>query len=264
MKLPLLTMASVLLSISAMTTYAADESTSTFIKQKSRMYTFDADSTDFRVNKKPVRGAKAILKRNTDGLHLMLDSKSLESGIYTVWMRVFNDPSLCQGGEGVENSECSRGADIAPSPFPCVPDASGMSTCSVFWLSGAIVGDDGRVHVSTSLIENEWPGMVLLGGDAVGTDKQAVNNLLGAEIHVVLRYHGEAIQPEAPFFAIDPSTGLPSEITDAESAAYVGIGRQLFRVNGNCAAYPPYNEDASICSDDQLAVFSSPFSNKNW
>jgi len=119
-----------------------------------------------------------------------------------------------------------------------------------------MVGEDGVAHVSASVGLNEWPGMVLLGTDAAGSEHQAVWNPLGAEIHIVLRYHGRSAVAGGPIFLTDPTTGMLNEITAKEKAAFFILGRQLNRMLGNCSSV--YSEPASNCGDAQLAVFSPP------
>lgn len=223
-------------------------------KQVSSLYRSIHGDPLFRVDPNPIKRTRAVLKRKENGLRLKLDTHGLSEGAYTVWMRVFNQPELCTGGENVKGSMCSRGYDLL-SGDPVVPDASGMSTSSVFWIAALIVGEDGVAHVSTSVEVNEWPGMVLLGVDARDTDHQAVWNTMGAEVHIVLRYHGPAAAAQGPFFLFDPDTGLPSEISEEEKSAYFDLGRQLNRVLGKCSPFPPFEEDPAICTDDQLAVF---------
>jgi hypothetical protein len=225
-------------------------------RQNSHLYATIPGDPLFRIESKPIPKTRAVLTREVDRLSVVVDSRKLSPGAYTVWMRVFNKPELCTGGEGVEGSVCSRGDDLLSGADPSVPDGSGESTSSVFWLTGMMVGDDGVAHVSTSVENNEWPGMVLLGTDAAGTDHQAVWNPLGAEVHIVLRYHGPVAQPGGPIYIKDPATGMLNDITMEEKDSFFLLGRQLNRMLGNCS--PVFGEPASNCDDAQLAVFAPP------
>lgn len=223
------------------------------MKQVVRFHQFIPNEPNFRVDPKPVKRAKAKLVRTADSLELTLNSRDLPSGAYSVWMRAFNRPDLCVGGEDVKGSLCSRWQDVAPNPFPCVGDETGSSSCSVFWVAATMVGEDGKAHVSATLDKSTWPGMVLLGADNMNNDKKGVWNMLGSELHVILRYHGPSAAPQGPFVFINPETGRPNPLSDNEKEAYELLGRQLYRVAGNCN--PGFGEAPGNCEDQQLAVF---------
>lgn len=215
--------------------------------ETSRVYASIPDDPLFRVFNTPVPGANAALRRDNDGIGLTIDSSQLPEGAYTLWLRVFNRPDLCAGGEGVERSLCSRGADIMPVGDPCVPDEDGQSSCSVFWIASFLVGPDGKAHVSARVNKNEWRGFVIVGADVAGTAKQAVWNVLGAEYHAVLRFHGAQALPEGPIFRGDA-------ISAQDQADLLRLGRQITRVSGNCEGLPGDAAPAT-CFDAQLAFF---------
>lgn len=251
----------VILMISMQTAVYSDQSDNNeHESQVSFLYKFIPGDSKFRVDNHPVTQTNAILVRKNDSLSLNLSSRDLPEGAYTVWMRVFNMPELCVSGEGVEKSQCSRGEDLSPAAIPTIPDASGWSTSSVFWIAGMLVGEDGIAHVSTSIENNQWPGMVLLGTDVLGTDREGVWNPMSAEIHIVLRYHGKAVAAKGPFLFRDPLTGIINDVTEEENDAFITLGRQLNRVLGNCS--PVYSEAAGNCEDLQMAVFSMQKKNK--
>lgn len=224
-------------------------------RQVTRMHATIPGDPNFEINPKAIPRTKAVLERDEDGLGVTINSRELPPGAYTVWMRVFNQPELCIGGENVRRSVCSRGDDLPTGRDPAVPDASGDSTASVFWLTGAIVGEDGKAHISTSVDVNNWPGMVLLGADVAGTEKQAVWNPEDAEIHIVLRYHGREAAATGPIFLRNDDGSL-KDISPEEEDAFFLLGRQLNRMLGNCS--PIYSESPANCEDAQLAIFASP------
>jgi hypothetical protein len=215
--------------------------------ETSRVYASIPDDPLFRVFNTPVPGSSATLRRDSNGIDLAIDSSQLPEGAYTLWLRVFNRPDLCVGGEGVELSRCSRGADIMPAAEPCVPDEEGQSSCSVFWIASFLVGPDGKTHVSARVNKNEWRGFVILGADVAGTAKQAVWNVFGAEYHAVLRFHGAQALPEAPVFRGEA-------ISAQDEADLFRLGRQITRVGGNCEGLPG-DADPATCFDAQLAFF---------
>ena len=208
----------------------------------------------------PIPGARALLERSTDGIKVVVSTNSLEEGLYTLWLQVFNRPDLCVEGE-ISSAFCSRRGDLARVFDPCVPDANNLSTCSVFWLASMIVGPDGVGHVSAEVGVREWPGFVILGADRSG-DQIGITDPFGSELQIVLRTHGKALLPDEPVFMFedstqpDPVSGMPALRlpTQAETEAYAQIGRQYTRLLGGC--FPPLDGDRfNLCADNQLAFF---------
>ncbi len=225
--------------------------------QQGKVYPEIPGDPDFRVDEKnPVKNAKATLIRRDDGVSITIDTRDLEPGAYTVWVRVFNAPELCTGGE-IKHSFCSRGDDIAAVGDPCVGDG-GLSTCAVYWIGAVIVGPDGEAHFNAELALNDTPGFIILGADVVGTDLEGIVDPFGSEFHFVLRSHGPAIVPEGPVFMFPPEPGPPLPTPEEDKAELLLLGRQLTRVLGACNPFEDPPENPLICFDAQLAIFPPP------
>lgn len=181
----------------------------------SRVFTLDpAGPNPFFFAKYSVNHAWSKLARGSDGVCMSIDTRRLEPGAYTTWFRVFNDPDACSHPDPA-GAQCSR-LDI--------PACQAAGTCSVLWVTGTIVGVDGKSHVSACLDEGEMPGFVFFGDGL--TDAQ------GAEIHVVMKHHGEAA-----FSVADP-------------ADQARLGRQVSRPGGNCEAMA--GDTLAACPDLQV------------
>ncbi|MBA3461766.1 MAG: hypothetical protein H0T46_17515 [Deltaproteobacteria bacterium] len=181
----------------------------------SRVFTLDpAGPNPFFFAKSRVKYAWSKLTRGSNGVCLSIDTRRLEPGAYTTWFRVFNDPDACSHPDPA-GAQCSR-LDI--------PACQAAGTCSVLWVTGTIVGIDGKSHVSACLDEGEMPGFVFFGGGL--TDAQ------GAEIHAVMKHHGDAA-----FSVSNP-------------ADQARLGRQVSRPGGNCEAMP--GDTLTACPDLQV------------
>lgn len=102
-----------------------------------------------------VEGASSTLVRNDDGIAMTFQTSGLEPGVYTLWWSIINSP-------------------------PGVTD-------SFIWVAGHVVGADGLGNFGAYVREGNPPGEVFRGDPAGLTDAR------GAEIHIVLKYHGPAI-----------------------------------------------------------------------
>ncbi len=126
----------------------------------------------------PQQRGTSDLVRTVDGISMNIDTTDLPGGAYTMWWVIFNDPSKCSDGECGEN-------DVLPPPG--TPGAK----VSPGWVPGGIVGPDRVGHFSAHLgigLDGA-PGQVLFG--------DGLTNPMGAEVHVILRYHGPVIWNDA-------------------------------------------------------------------
>ena len=159
-----------------------------------------------------VAGSSAKLTRNDGGVTLNLKTSDLEAGAaYTVWWVIFNNPEECE-------VDCGLG-DLS---IEAVESA-------VFYAAGHVIGDNGKGNFSARLRESTLP----TGDDQVVLDNSGGLGLIdsmAAEIHVVLRTHGE------------PIPGLVNE--------------QLQSFNGGGCNTGEPNE--GLCDDVQFAVFLAP------
>ena len=112
------------------------------------------------------------LTRFADGVAADLATTGLEPGsAYTMWWVVFNHPEHCVNG-------CDS------SDVDDVPAVDG----TILWADGGVVGDSGEHTFAGFLAVDSDPIVDVRKGTGVLT------NPLGAEIHLVIRNHGPAIE----------------------------------------------------------------------
>lgn len=153
----------------------------------------------------PQNRGTSDLVRTVDGISMNIDTSDLPIGANSVWWVIFNDPSKCSDGECGEN-------DVLPPP------GNVSAGVSVFWAgTGAIVGPDRMAHFSSNLGlgEESAPGEFLWG--------PGLTNPLGAEVHLIVRYHGPA-QWEDP----------------------VALTEQISTFGGSCDIFACYDVQAAI------------------
>ncbi|MDJ0648673.1 MAG: hypothetical protein QNJ60_08195, partial [Xenococcaceae cyanobacterium MO_188.B19] len=100
------------------------------VLQRSNVFSFD--------NSLPIENASATLERREDSVEFSFNT-TLDSGVYTIWGVIFNNPEFCIDG--------------------CDPSDLGISevNASSFWTTGEIVGDDNVGIFNAQLRENELP-----------------------------------------------------------------------------------------------------------
>jgi len=116
----------------------------------------------------PYGNASASLVRNKNGATANFNAMNLEPGAYTLWVIVFNNRSNC-GGE-----PCAE-ADLFN------PDVEG----DALFGAGHVVGNNGRGNFSAHLGVGDISGSLGFNNGLLDPE--------GAEIHLVLRYHGPVI-----------------------------------------------------------------------
>lgn len=153
----------------------------------------------------PQKRGESDLARSLDGIAMNIDTTDLPVGAYTVWWVIFNNPSACTG----ENGACVA-ADTGKA-------VGNPTEAGVLWATGGIVGPDRIGHFSASLGlgVDAAPGPVLRG--------PGLTNPLGADVHLVVRYHG------------------PAKFSDP-----IPLAEQITTVGGTCDEFP--------CFDPQVAI----------
>jgi hypothetical protein len=113
--------------------------------------------------------AKLTTWQASDGT--VIGSPTLPAGAYTNWWVIFNNPDAC-GPPGCGGKDFPfNGGDPAVD-------------ASVLFATGGVVTDNGVGHFRAHLEEGDLSGEVLFGPGLTTAD--------GAEIHIIVRYHGPA------------------------------------------------------------------------
>lgn len=138
----------------------------------------------------PTNGGSASLKRGTDYIQFNLHTTGLPEGAYTVWYVIFNEPGDCTEPNPA-NGACAGGAG---ADF-------GLPTTAIVWATGGIVRANGvgNFHNRLYVGERRAPGTqeVLVGGAL----DSPLENPQGAEVHLIVKYHGPASRNRAVLFA---------------------------------------------------------------
>ncbi len=148
------------------------------------------------------RGTSELV-RDAEGISMSFDTADLPVGAFTVWWVIFNNPTACS------NDDCGSSDTRLGGP----------AEASILWATGGIVGPDRIGHASAHLkvgLENA-PGYVHRG--------PGLTNPMGAEVHIVIKYHG------------------PPQYDDPEILA-----RQLTTFVGDCARLLCYLPQSAVHS----------------
>ena len=121
-----------------------------------------------------VPGASSTLVRSAGGVSIRLSTPGLAPGAYSAWWVIFDDPSACVGGCGLDDLNVATG----------------------LYATGHVVGNNGKANFAAHLSV----------GDLSGLDPSAPPIFAGpgllhpfdAEVHLVIRYHGPAIPGRIP------------------------------------------------------------------
>jgi hypothetical protein len=124
----------------------------------------------------PVPGSEATLLRDPSGVTMTLRTSGLAGGAYTTWWVVFNNPENCSGGVCGEND---------------LPPFGGSPTvhASVLFATGHVVSDNGNASFGA------WLGVGDTNGALFGP---GLVNIYTAEIHNIVRYHGDVLPAYMP------------------------------------------------------------------
>lgn len=125
----------------------------------------------------PTMGSHSKLVRHADWVQYNIHTTGLPPGAYTVWIVTINAPQHCT------SRPCTT-ADVFLVP---------AADATVFWSDGGIVQSNGvgnfkaRVHVGdvpSDAAQIGWPG-------------NGLTDPFGAEIHLIVKYHGPAADDPA-------------------------------------------------------------------
>jgi hypothetical protein len=177
-----------------------------------------------------VDGASASLLRTHNNIRMRIQTHDLDPGdTYTVWWVVFNSPDECEHPvDGMAN--CSE-----PDLFN---DAVGGS---VLYAAGHVIGSNGKGNFAGSLRQGDLSGcqapwnafdLELIGEEGeLDMCRDGLVDSQGAEIHLVIRSHGEKI---------------PGMVND-----------QINTFAGGCTAESSFGaaDGPNECEDQQAAIF---------
>jgi hypothetical protein len=113
----------------------------------------------------PVAGASSKIVRNDNGVTVSV-STTVDPGTYTMWMLLWNDPSQCNGSEGLV-------CDPAVDALDCV-----------LFVAGHVVGNNGTLNYSGHRRVYDRTGAI--GPPCV----DGLTNPQGAAAHLIIRSHG--------------------------------------------------------------------------
>lgn len=163
-----------------------------------------------------------LLTRTRKAVHTTGAVTGLASNApYTAWWVVFNNPEACTGG-----------ADCGPSDLTNL-----AANVAVFHATGFFSDANGAAnftaHLRSGLLA-DGTDVFVNDGDGVGLER---NNGLGAEIHIVVRGHGIAANPN------DGSLGFT-------------VAEQISLFNGGCVGV--FGDPVDNCEDEQVLIFPVP------
>ena len=160
-----------ILPIIAVLLSAAVVSASASSRSTGDIHTFrDSNNVDIPVDDQEDTGTGTLV-RTGSGVSANLHTTDLPAGAYTVWWIIFNNPGECA-------TDCN-GSDLGN------PDVGG----SVARATGKVVGPDGKGNFSAHLN---------VGDTSEALFGPGLTDSLGAEIHMVIRYHGPVVAANMP------------------------------------------------------------------
>lgn len=126
-----------------------------------------------------VPAAGSTVARNNEGAYWNISTSSLTSGeVVTLWIAFFNNPFFCD--------QIMPGCTPADLNNPLVNG-------SLQYAGGAVVGANGRADFSGYLAVGDNTGYFILPGfDNMPNPAPGLVNPRGADIHLVIRKHGQA------------------------------------------------------------------------
>ena len=143
-------------------------------------------------------GASSTIVRDPTGVSIVLYTKDLEPGAYTMWLLVWNKPEDC----GTSNF--------------CVPRPAGGpdSPESVLYGTNGVVGEDGIGYFGTRVNLGDTDRVT---GGAL---REGLTNPMGAELHAVLSPHGPVNGEIADVQFFTPNGGCEGPCPDVQGAPH--------------------------------------------
>ena len=147
-------------------------------------------------------GSFSTIIREPSGVTINVHT-NIAPGTYTVWLLVWNDPSRCTNA-GATN---------------CLPPPAGGADVpeSIVFGTGQVVPSSGRGDFGIHLPVGDTDRLIIGGSLRTG-----LTNALGAEIHVILRHHGDAL-PDA----LEAQITTPAGACDVNTCADLQGGAHI-------------------------------------
>ena len=212
------------------------------VTQTAPMYHHD-DVYDLTRGEDVGEGAFAKLTRTEAGLGIYMKTKDLPAGAYTAWLLIYNTSEGCVDGCNLEdvlgNPEATPGAVRIGHDY--IANDGNHMTLNAWVPAGEFVEDEGNL---------------LLPGSAFG----GLENPMTAEVHIILKWHGTALN----------NGSIDQEILDAQLHSLEGGCREHrllddMYINGVDGPKMPVillDDGFELCPDPQGATFKNPFSKK--
>ena len=142
----------------------------------------------------PVAGASSKIVRNDNGVTVSV-STTVDPGTYTMWMLLWNDPSLCNGSDGLV-------CDPAVDALDCV-----------LFTAGHVVGNNGTLNYTGHRGVFDSSG-------AIGPPcANGLTNPQGAAIHLIIRSHGPKLPGQVNLQISTVDGGCDVNVCDDVQAA---------------------------------------------
>ena len=118
----------------------------------------------------PTKGGRSMLLRGNSWVQYNIHTTGLPPGAYTVWAVTIDAPENCA------TRPCGE-ADVFENPDTGV---------TIFWSDGGIVQSNGVGNFRARIHEGVLPD----GEGQIGFPGNGLTNAQGAEIHLIIKYHG--------------------------------------------------------------------------
>ena len=128
----------------------------------------------------PTRGSTSKLVRNDGWVQYNIHTTGLPAGAYTVWIVTINAPGNCA------TEPCGE-ADVFGNP---------AADATVFWSDGGVVQANGVGNFKARVRVGELP----TGDGQIGWPGNGLLDPHGAEIHLIVKYHGPASDDPAVLY----------------------------------------------------------------
>ncbi len=187
----------------------------------------------------PTKEGFATLKRGSNYIQFNIHTTGLPEGAYTVWYVIFNEKSDCNAPNPAGGACAGAGIDDFLLP-----------TAATIWATGGVVKANGVGNFQDRLYVGErresGTQEALIGADLAS----ALENPQGAEVHLVIKYHGLASDDPDVLYeqthTLMGNCGLNDGANSFDEGPEFGI--QCF--NPQAAIFPAFYENNDTMTTD--------------